>query len=106
MVKVGTLVLFLTITIQHSFGSFGHSNQSRKRNKRNPNWFIGLIFNPAHASFLYNNFALLHFTYATILFSVEFLCLPSGKLLFLFFPYEHHHKLHVALSTSLKTCME
>ena len=24
-------------TIQHSFGSFGHSNQSRKRNKRNPN---------------------------------------------------------------------
>ena len=22
-----------TITIQHSFGSFGHSNQSRKRNK-------------------------------------------------------------------------
>ena len=27
-----------TITIQHSFGSFGHSNQSKKRNKRNPNW--------------------------------------------------------------------
>ena len=26
-----------TITIQHSFGSFGHSNQSIKRNKRNPN---------------------------------------------------------------------
>ena len=26
----------LTTTIQHSFGSFGHSNQSRKRNKRNP----------------------------------------------------------------------
>ena len=25
----------LTTTIQHSFGSFGHSNQSRKRNKRN-----------------------------------------------------------------------
>ena len=24
--------------IQHSFGRFGHSNQSRKRNKRNPNW--------------------------------------------------------------------
>ena len=23
-------------TIQHSFGSFSHSNQSRKRNKRNP----------------------------------------------------------------------
>ena len=28
---------FMT-TIQHSFGSFGHSNQRRKRNKRNPNW--------------------------------------------------------------------
>ena len=28
----------LTTTIQHSFGSFGHSNQSRKRNKGNPNW--------------------------------------------------------------------
>ena len=27
----------LTATIQHSSGSFGHSNQSRKRNKRNPN---------------------------------------------------------------------
>ena len=27
-----------TATIQHSSGSFGHSNQSRKRNKRNPNW--------------------------------------------------------------------
>ena len=26
----------LTTTIQHSFGSFGHSNQNRKRNKRNP----------------------------------------------------------------------
>ena len=26
----------LTTTIQHSLGSFGHSNQSRKRNKRNP----------------------------------------------------------------------
>ena len=26
------------ITIQHSFGSFGHNNQSRKRNKRNPDW--------------------------------------------------------------------
>ena len=25
----------LTTTIQHSFGSFGHSNQGRKRNKRN-----------------------------------------------------------------------
>ena len=28
--------LIFTTTIQHSFGSFGHSNQSRKRNKRNP----------------------------------------------------------------------
>ena len=27
-----------TTIIQHNFGSFGHSNQSRKRNKRNPNW--------------------------------------------------------------------
>ena len=27
-----------TTTIQHSSGSFGHSNRSRKRNKRNPNW--------------------------------------------------------------------
>ena len=25
-------------TIQHSFGSFGYSNQSRKGNKRNPDW--------------------------------------------------------------------
>ena len=25
-----------TTTIQHSFGSVGHSNQSRKRSKRNP----------------------------------------------------------------------
>ena len=28
----------LTTTIQHSFGSFCHSNKSRKRNKRNPDW--------------------------------------------------------------------
>ena len=28
----------LTITIQHSFGSFSHSSQRRKRNKRNPDW--------------------------------------------------------------------
>ena len=26
----------LTTTIQHSFGSFSHSNQRKKRNKRNP----------------------------------------------------------------------
>ena len=28
----------LTITIQHSFGSFKHSTQRRQRNKRNPDW--------------------------------------------------------------------
>ena len=28
----------LTTIIQHSFGSFSHSNQRRKRNKRNQNW--------------------------------------------------------------------
>ena len=28
----------LTTTIQHSFGNFSHSNQRRKRNKRNPDW--------------------------------------------------------------------
>ena len=28
----------LTSIIQHRFGSFTHSNQRRKRNKRNPNW--------------------------------------------------------------------
>ena len=28
----------LTITIQHSRGSPNHSNQRRKRNKRNPDW--------------------------------------------------------------------
>ena len=28
----------LSPTIQHSFESFSHSNQRRKRNKRNPNW--------------------------------------------------------------------
>ena len=33
-----TRVPTFTATIQHSSGSFGHSNQSRKRNKRNPNW--------------------------------------------------------------------
>ena len=37
-VRNKTKVPTFTITIQHSFGSFGHSNQSRKRNKRNPNW--------------------------------------------------------------------
>ena len=37
--KLGTRqVPTLTTTIQHSFESFGHSNQSRKRNKRNPDW--------------------------------------------------------------------
>ena len=33
-----TRVPTFTTTIQHSFGSFGHSNQSRKRNKSNLNW--------------------------------------------------------------------
>ena len=28
----------LTTTIQHSFGSFSHSNQRIERNKRNPDW--------------------------------------------------------------------
>ena len=28
----------LTTTIQNSFGSFSHSNQRRKRDKRNPDW--------------------------------------------------------------------
>ena len=28
----------LTTTIQHRFGSFSHSIQRRKRNKRNPDW--------------------------------------------------------------------
>ena len=36
--KSETRVPTFTTTIQHSSGSFGHSNQSRKRNKRNPNW--------------------------------------------------------------------
>ena len=31
-----TSVPTLTTTIQHSFGSFVHSNQGRKRSKRNP----------------------------------------------------------------------
>ena len=37
-VRNKTSVPTLTTTIQHSFGSFGHSNQKRKRNKRNPDW--------------------------------------------------------------------
>ena len=37
-VRNKTRVPTLTTTIQHSFGSFGHSNQSRKRNKRNLDW--------------------------------------------------------------------
>ena len=37
-VRNKTRVPTFTATIQHSFGSFGHSNQRRKRNKRNPNW--------------------------------------------------------------------
>ena len=35
-IRTKTRVHTLTSTIQHSFGSFGHSNQSWKRNKRNP----------------------------------------------------------------------
>ena len=37
-VRNKTRVPTLTTTIQHSFGSFSHSNQRRKRNKRNPDW--------------------------------------------------------------------
>ena len=37
-VRNKTRVPTFTTTIQHSFGSFGHGSQSRKRNKRNPNW--------------------------------------------------------------------
>ena len=37
-VRNKTRVPTLTTTIQHSFGSFSHSNQKRKRNKRNPDW--------------------------------------------------------------------
>ena len=37
-VRNKTSVPTLTTTIQHSFGSLGHSNQSRKRNTRNPSW--------------------------------------------------------------------
>ena len=33
-----TRVPTLTTTMQHSFGSFSHSNQSIKRNKRNSDW--------------------------------------------------------------------
>ena len=36
-VRNNTRVPTFTTTIQHSSGSFGHSNQSRKRNKSNPN---------------------------------------------------------------------
>ena len=37
-VRKKTRVPTLTITLQHSFRSFSHSNQRRKRNKRNPDW--------------------------------------------------------------------
>ena len=37
-VRNKTRVPTFTTTIQHSFGSFGHSNQNRRRNKRNPYW--------------------------------------------------------------------
>ena len=37
-VRNKTRVPTSTTTIQHSFGSLGHSNQSRKRDERNPSW--------------------------------------------------------------------
>ena len=37
-IRSKTRVPTLTTTIQHSFGSFSHRNQRRKRNKRNPDW--------------------------------------------------------------------
>ena len=37
-VRNKTRVPTLTTTIQHSFGNFGHSNQSREGNTRNPDW--------------------------------------------------------------------
>ena len=37
-VKNKKTVSILTTTIQHNFGSFGHSNQSRKRNKSYSDW--------------------------------------------------------------------
>ena len=37
-VRNKTRVPTLTTTIQHNFVSFSHSNQRRKRNKRNPDW--------------------------------------------------------------------
>ena len=40
LVRNKTRVPTFTATIQHSSGSLGHSNQSRKRNKRNSNWKI------------------------------------------------------------------
>ena len=41
-----TRVLPLTTTIQHSFESFGHSNQSIERNKRNPDRKRSLKLSP------------------------------------------------------------
>ena len=38
IIKNKIRVPILTIFIQHSFGSPSHSNQRRKRNKRNPDW--------------------------------------------------------------------
>ena len=37
-VRNKTRVLTLITTVQNSFGNFSHSNQRRKRNKRNPDW--------------------------------------------------------------------
>ena len=38
LLKSGTRMPTLTTSIQHSIGSPRHSNQTRKRNKRYPNW--------------------------------------------------------------------
>ena len=37
-VRNKTRVATLTTNIQHRVGSFSHSNQRKKRNKRNPDW--------------------------------------------------------------------
>ena len=44
-VRNNTRVPTLTTTIQHSFGSFSHSNKRRKRNKSNSDCIKSLLFN-------------------------------------------------------------
>ena len=39
--KNKTRISAITTTIHHSFGSSSHSNQTRKREKRHPNWKVG-----------------------------------------------------------------